>query len=34
MNPRVKEVIPTDDYELILTFTNDEQKIYKGTSRY
>ena len=28
MNPRVKEVIPTDDYELILTFTNDEQKIY------
>lgn len=28
MNPRVKKVIPTDDYKLILTFKNDEQKIY------
>jgi hypothetical protein len=28
MNPRVKEVIATDDYKLILTFKNDEQGIY------
>ncbi len=28
MNPRVKNVIPTDKYKLILTFTNDEQGIY------
>jgi len=28
MNPRVKKVIPTNDYKLILTFKNDEQKIY------
>lgn len=28
MNPRVKEVIPTDDYKLILTFKNDEKGIY------
>ncbi len=27
-NPRVKEVIPTDEYELILHFTNDKQGIY------
>ena len=24
MNPRVKSVVPTDDYRLILTFTNGE----------
>ena len=28
MNPRVKNVTPTDDYKLMLTFTNDEQGIY------
>ena len=28
MNPRIKEVIPTDDYKLILTFKNSEKRIY------
>ncbi|MEW6608901.1 MAG: DUF2442 domain-containing protein [bacterium] len=28
MNPRVTEVIPTNDYKLILVFTNGEEKIY------
>ena len=28
MNPRVKKVIPTDDYKLILTFKNEEKGIY------
>jgi hypothetical protein len=28
MNPRVKTVIPTDDYKLILTFKNEEKAIY------
>ena len=28
MNPRVKKVKPNDDYTLILTFTNDEVKIF------
>lgn len=28
MNPRVKEVKSTDDYELLLVFTNDERGIY------
>ncbi len=28
MNPRITKVIPTDDYKLILTFTNEERKIY------
>ena len=28
MNPRVKTVIPTDDYKLILTFKNEEKGIY------
>lgn len=28
MNPRVKEVKSTDDYELMLVFTNDERGIY------
>lgn len=28
MNPRVSKVIPSDDYKLILTFTNGEHKIY------
>ena len=28
MNPRVKSVIPTDEYSLILTFTNGEPGIY------
>jgi len=28
MNPRVKNVKPTDDYKLILTFTNNETKIF------
>ena len=28
MNPRIKEVIPTDDYKLILTFKNDEKAVY------
>ena len=28
MNPRVKAVIPNDDYKLILTFKNEEEAIY------
>ncbi len=28
MNPRVKEVKSTDDYELMLVFANDERGIY------
>ncbi len=28
MNPRVKNVTPTDDYRLILTFKNDVKGIY------
>lgn len=28
MNPRVSKVIPSDDYKLILTFTNGEHKTY------
>ena len=28
MNPRVKDVKPNDDYTLVLTFTNDEVRIF------
>ncbi|MBN1465737.1 DUF2442 domain-containing protein [candidate division KSB1 bacterium] len=28
MNPRVKDVKPSDNYTLILTFTNNEVKIF------
>ena len=28
MNPRIKEVIPTDDYKLKIVFTNGERGIY------
>jgi hypothetical protein len=28
MNPRVNEVIPRDDYKLMLIFTNGEKDIY------
>jgi hypothetical protein len=28
MNPRIKEVTPTDDYKLHLVFTNGEKGIY------
>lgn len=28
MNPRIKSVKPTDDYQLLLEFTNGEQGIY------
>ncbi len=31
MYPRVKDVQPTDDYKLILTFTNGETKIFDVT---
>ena len=31
MYPRVKDVKPTDDYKLILTFTNDEVKVFDVT---
>jgi len=31
MNPRVKEVIPTDEYTLKLTFKNNEQDICPDT---
>ena len=31
MYPRVKDVKPTDDYKLILTFTNEEVKIFDVT---
>jgi hypothetical protein len=32
MNPRVESVIPTDEYSLILTFTNGEVGMYDCTS--
>ncbi|HOE11125.1 MAG TPA: DUF2442 domain-containing protein [bacterium] len=32
MNPRVQSVIPTDNYQLIITFTNGEQGTYDCTS--
>jgi hypothetical protein len=28
MNPRIEEVIPTDDYKLKLVFTNGERGLY------
>ncbi len=28
MNPRIKEVVATDDYKLELTFTNNDHGIY------
>jgi len=28
MNPRVKKVIPNDNYTLCITFDNDEQKVF------
>jgi len=28
MNPRVKEVKPLENYKLLLTFTNDERRIF------
>ena len=28
MNPRVKDVKPNDDYTLVITFTNDEVRIF------
>ncbi len=28
MNPRVREVVPTDDYKLKLVFTNGESGVY------
>ena len=28
MNPRVKDVRPNNDYTLVLTFTNDEVRIF------
>ena len=28
MNPRIKEIKSTDDYKLVLLFTNNEQGIY------
>ena len=28
MNPRIHEVIPTDDYKLKLVFTNGESGVY------
>ena len=31
MYPRVKDVKPTDDYKLVLTFTNNEVKIFDVT---
>ena len=31
MYPRVKDVKPTNDYKVILTFTNDEVKIFDVT---
>jgi len=32
MNPRITDVIPTDDYKLILTFTNEQRGVYDCTS--
>jgi len=31
MYPKIKDVKPTDDYKLILTFTNDEVKVFDVT---
>ena len=31
MYPKVKDVKPTDDYKLVLTFTNNEVKIFDVT---
>jgi len=31
MNPRVREVTPTDDYKIKLVFTNGEQGLYDCT---
>ncbi|HQO34286.1 MAG TPA: DUF2442 domain-containing protein, partial [bacterium] len=31
MNPRVQSVIPTDDYQLIILFTNGERGTYDCT---
>jgi len=28
MNPRIKDVKPTNDYTLLLTFTNGEKKVF------
>jgi hypothetical protein len=28
MNPRVKQVIPRDDYKLMLLFSNGEKRVY------
>ncbi|MDI6795205.1 MAG: DUF2442 domain-containing protein [bacterium] len=28
MNPRVREVFPTDDYKLMIVFTNGERGLY------
>jgi hypothetical protein len=28
MNPRVKKIIPNNDYTLTITFTNDEVKVF------
>lgn len=28
MNPRVKDVVPGNDYTLIIKFDNDEQKVF------
>jgi len=32
MNPRVKKVIAQDSYMLLLTFENDEKKVYDCTN--
>ena len=32
MNPRIAEVIPTDDYKLKLVFTNGERRLYNCES--
>ncbi|MBU0878005.1 MAG: DUF2442 domain-containing protein [Candidatus Omnitrophica bacterium] len=32
MNPRIRKVTPTEDYKLILTFTNGENGLYDCSS--
>lgn len=32
MNPRIVKVVPTPDYTLVLTFSNDETRIFDMTA--
>ena len=34
LNPRVKQVIPTDNFELVITFNNGEKKIFDAKTLF